>query len=302
MPGEKFMQPLNPQNPIAILADSTCDIPQELVDRYGIHIIPQIVVWEGRQYRDRIDLTSEDFYQRLQAGPLHPTSAMPTQQSLLDAFEAACRQGAQSAIFITISSAMSGTYQLVKTLAASAPLPLHVVDGRGPTMSLGWQALAAARARDAGANLSQILAEVESVRQSLVQMVSMETIEYLQRGGRIGGAAKWIGMRLQIRPLVAINHTTGSVEPVGLTRTHNRAVESLYQEFFKRLGQIHPLSSQKMHIAVLHGANPADAMLLEQRIRQEYDPAELLVNITGPVLGMNTGPGALALCGYVDRA
>lgn len=294
------MQPINLQNPIAILADSTCDIPQDLIERYAIYIVPQIVVWDGQEYRDRIDLSSEDFYRRLQAASQHPTSAMPTRQSLQAAFEAVRRQGALEAVFLTVSSAMSGTYQLVKTLAQEAPLPVQVVDAKGPTMSLGWQALAAARARQAGAHVPQILAEVERVRQGLVQLVSMDTIEYLQRGGRIGGAAKWVGARLQIRPLVAINHTTGSVEPAGLSRTHKRAIESLYREFFKRLADIRPIQSGNLHIAVLHGANPADARLLEQRIRQEYDPAELLVNITGPVLGMNTGPGALALCGYAD--
>jgi DegV family protein with EDD domain len=285
---------------IAILADSTCDIPQELIDRYAIYIVPQIVVWDGREYRDRLDLTSEEFYRRLETEVHHPSSAMPTRQSLQDAFETVRRQGAQAAVFFTISSAMSGTYQLVSSLAQAAPLPLHVVDAKGPTMSLGWQVLAAARARDAGADIDRILLEAERVRQSLVQLVSMETMEYLQRGGRLGGAAKWIGMKLQIRPLVAISHTTGLVEPVGLSRTHKKAIDYLYREFFKRMQSVRPLIGQKMHVAVLHGANPADANLLVQRIRAEFDPAELLVNITGPVLGMNTGPGALALCGYVD--
>jgi fatty acid kinase fatty acid binding subunit len=285
---------------IAILADSTCDIPKDMLERYNIQIVPQIVVWDGHEYRDRVDLTPEDFYRRLKADRQHPTSAMPTRQSLQEAFESVCRQGAQAAVFLTISSAMSGTYQLASSLAQAAPLPVHVVDARGPTMSLGWQVLAAARARDDGASLSQILAEIERVRRGLVLLVSMETMEYLQRGGRIGGAAKWIGMKLQIRPLVAINHTTGLVEPVGLTRTHNKAVDFLYQEFFSRLGDMQPLVGPYMHLAVLHGANPEDALHLEQRIRQEYDPLELLVNITGPVLGMNTGPGALALCGYLD--
>lgn len=184
--GEKLMHYTAAQSTITILTDTTCDVPQEWVDLYAIHLVPQIVVWDGREYRDRLDLTSEDFYRRLEGNPSHPTSAMPTRQSVQDALEKVSRQGAQAAIFLTISSAMSGTYQLVSSLAQSAPLPVHVVDSRGPTMSLGWQALAAGRARDAGANISQILAEVERVRQILVHMVSMETIEYLQLDGHTG--------------------------------------------------------------------------------------------------------------------
>jgi DegV family protein with EDD domain len=123
----------------------------------------------------------------------------------------------------------------------------------------------------------------------------MESLEYLQRGGRLGGAVKWVGTQLRIKPLVAINHETGVVEPVSMTRTHKALLELLYTKFFEKLK-----GGKNLHIAVLHGNAPTEAEVLAQRIRQEYQPVELLVNITGPVLGINTGPGALALCGYAE--
>jgi len=174
-------------------------------------------------------------------------------------------------------------------------IPVSVVDSKGPTMSLGWQVLAAARARDAGKSVSQILERVNEVRRRLVQFVGMDTIQYLQRGGRIGGAVKWVGGLLQIRPVVTINHETGLVEPVSLARTHKSMMDLLYRKFFDSFKEM-----DNLRVAVLHGNALADAEALVARIREEFNPKELLLNITGPVLGINTGPGALALCGYPD--
>jgi DegV family protein with EDD domain len=123
----------------------------------------------------------------------------------------------------------------------------------------------------------------------------MESLDYLQTGGRIGDAAKWVGTLLNVKPVVAINHQTGKVEPEGLARTHKAMVRMLSNKFIKAIGE-----REGLHIAVLHGNALEEARKLAERIRQEFEPIELIVNITGPVLGINTGPGALALCGYLE--
>jgi len=143
--------------------------------------------------------------------------------------------------------------------------------------------------------VDEILAQVSKVRSNLVQLVAMQSLEYLQRGGRIGEAAKWVGTLLSIKPLISINHHTGRVEPVSLARTYNALIERFYKSFFEKLK-----GRKNLHIAVLHGNAPELAEELAERIRAEFSPVELLVNITGPVLGINTGPGALALCGYAE--
>jgi len=160
---------------------------------------------------------------------------------------------------------------------------------------LGWQVLAAARARDEGATVEEIVEKVATVRQGMVQIVAMETLEYLQTGGRIGEAAKWVGTVLKVKPVVSINHQKGVVTPVGLARTHNALVKMLYKKFFDALDE-----GKRLRIAVLHGNALAEAEKLAERIQEEFDPIEMIINITGPVLGVNTGPGALALCGYVE--
>jgi DegV family protein with EDD domain len=124
-------------------------------------------------------------------------------------------------------------------------------------------------------------------------MVGMESLEYLHTGGRIGDAAKWVGSVLHVRPVVAINHVTGRVIPVGLARSHKTMVNLLVKKFFDGIGE-----GKNLRIAVLHGDAFEEAHKLVKRIQSEYQPVELIINMTGPVLGINTGPGALALCGY----
>ncbi len=280
---------------IGIITDSTCDIPENLLEQYGIIVVPAVVIWGEEQYRDRVELKPTDFYQRLKTDPNFPHSSMPSIQDFQSAFDTALQRGADSLIVLTVSSAMSGTYQLAKTMADQLTVPVEVIDSKGPTMSLGWQVLAAARAIEAGATLKTVVDTVSRIRERLVQIVGMDTMKYIKTGGRIGNAAKWAGTLLQVKPVVSINHNTGLVEPVGLARTHLALVDLLYRKFFDKIRSV-----KNLRIAVLHGNAFEEAKQLAERIEAEYHPVELLINITGPVLGINTGPGALALCGYSE--
>ncbi len=280
---------------IAILTDSTCDIPDELIKQYDIHVVPQYIIWGVEQFRDRVDMQPIEFYKRLVEDEQRPTSSQATSGDFGKAIQRAVEAGATKAIILTVSSAMSGTFEMASRAAKDASIPVSVIDSKGPTMTLGWQVLAAARAREKGAAFDKILREVEAVRGKLVQVVAMQTLEYLHTGGRIGDAAKWVGSMLNVKPIVKINHQSGRVEPVSLARTHKALVRTLYKKFFDMIDLEKPL-----RIAVLHGNALSEAQALAERIRTEIDPAELIVNITGPVLGINTGPGALALCGYAE--
>lgn len=281
---------------IAVITDSTCDIPDELIEKYGIIVVPQYIIWGDQQYRDRVDMQPVEFYERLTTDKERPTTAQASVGDFLAAIEAAMEKGATEAVILTVSSAMSGTYNMAKQAAEQAPIRVEVIDSKGPTMTLGWQTLAAARARDEGESLDEIVMKVAKVRAGMVQMVAMETLEYLQYGGRIGDAVKWVGNILKVKPLVSIDHESGRVQPTGLARTQHALKEMLYKKFFEQLK-----GGKKFHIAVLHGNALEEAQKLVDRINKEFNPVELLVNITGPVLGINTGPDALALCGYAEE-
>lgn len=281
---------------IAIITDSTCDIPDELIEKNGIIVVPQYIIWGDQQYRDRVDIQPVEFYERLETEPQRPTTAQASAGDFSAALQSVIDQGATEAVILTVSSAMSGTYNMAKQAADKTSIRVEVIDSKGPTMTLGWQVLAAARARNDGASLDEIVTKVAKVRAGMVQLVAMETLEYLQYGGRIGDAVKWVGNILKVKPLVSIDHESGRVQPTGLARTQRALKDMLYKKFFEQLE-----GGKKLHIAVLHGNTLEEAQKLVDRINKEFTPVELLVNITGPVLGINTGPGALALCGYVEE-
>jgi DegV family protein with EDD domain len=282
-----------PAHQVALLTDSTCDLSDGQLARYGISYVPSFILWGDDALRDRIDISATEFYHRLRADPRFPTTAHPTPGQFARAYESAQHSGAREIVVVTVSSAMSGTYNAAAQAGTQAPLPVHVVDSKGPTMSLGWQVLAAARAREAGGDAGAMVEAAARVRAGLQQYVMLDTLEFLAKGGRIGRASQFIGTLLNIKPFVYINHETGLVEAGERHRTRKRALEALYQAFIARMDTTRPL-----HVAVLHGDCLPDAEAMAGRIRQEHAPAELLVAMTTPVLGVHTGPGAVALCGY----
>ena len=283
------------KNLTALITDSTCDIPQAMIDQYGITVIPLGVVWGNELFHDRVDLTPEEFYQRLETDQVWPTSTLPSPVDLEKIYRDAISDGAKEIVVMTVSGAMSGTFQLADQVGKQMDVPVHVIDSKGPTMSLGWQVLAAARIRELGGSAAKMIAAAAEVREKLVQIVCLDTLEYLHRGGRIGNATRFIGGLLDIKPLVEINHKTGLVEFCGQARTRKKSIESLMGLFFEKFAREKPI-----RVAVLHGNALPEAQVLAERIKKEYNPLELLVNITGPVLGIHTGPRALALCGYTE--
>jgi DegV family protein with EDD domain len=280
---------------ISILTDSTCDIPQELIEEYDIGVIPTLVIWGEETYQDRIEITPREFYQRLSEDPNHPTTTQPTPATFERYYRDAIQDGADQIILFTVSSALSGTYNVATQVASEIDHPIRVIDSKGPTMSLGWQVLAAARALQDGGDEEDILSAAADVRENLSQIVLLDTLEYLHKGGRIGSAAKFLGSLLNLKPLVRINHQDGVVEAAGRARTRKRGIEMLLDQFFEELD-----TSRPIRIAVLHGDAEEQAREIAQGIKEKYQPQELLFNITGPVLGVNTGPGAIALCGYSE--
>lgn len=280
---------------IGIITDSTCDIPEDLIKDYKIIVIPLSINWGDEQFKDRVDLQPRDFYQRLMKDEIYPQSSLPTLRAFIKAFNEAKSKGADRILVLTLSSAMSGTYGMAMQSAEHAGVPVTVIDTKGPSMTLGWQVLTAARARDEGAGVDEIVRRIEHVGSKMAQFVAMESIEYLQKGGRIGKAAGWAGVMLKVKPLIRINHQSGLVEPLSLSRTRKGLKNALYKKFFAQFK-----GKKKLRVAVLHGGALEEAQALAQLIQETFTPVELLINITGPVLGINTGPNALALCGYSE--
>lgn len=279
----------------ALITDSTCDLPQRFLDQYDIQVVPLTIVWGGEQFLDGVNLAAEDFYQRLDQDPTIPTTSQPTPQQIVQTFEKVRDAGAEEILMITISSAMSGTQESALKAADLVDFPVRVVDSKANSMSLGWQVLAAARSRENGGNLQEMVQAADDARSSMVYIISLDTLEYLHKGGRIGGASHFIGNLLNLKPQIAVNHHTGEVAAGRRSRTRKKALLELYRDFFAQVD-----ASQTLRIAVLHNAALEEAQDLVRKIEEEFQPAELILSIVSPVLGVHTGPRAVAICGYTS--
>ncbi len=280
---------------VALVTDSTCDIPAEWVKQYDIFIVPLTIVFGDQAYLDREELTAEEFYRRLPAEKYHPTTSQPAPGVFLAAYRRAAAEGAEQILTITISSAMSGTFESARQAAQESPIPVTVLDSKNNSMGLGWQVVAAARKREAGGDLDEMAAAALAVRDRVVYYISLDTIEYLTRGGRMGDAARFLNSFLQIKPLINVKPETGTVGASLPARSRKSAIEGLYKEFFRKIQ-----STANLHITVLHNDALEEAQALAERVIAEFSPEELFVSIVSPALGVHTGPRAIALCGYAE--
>ena len=243
---------------IALITDSTCDLPEHMLREYDIGMVPLMVIWGTEELRDQIDIKPSEFYERLVLDPVHPTTSQPPPAAFVQAVHQAKENGAQEAVIFTISSGMSSTYQSARQIETQVDIPVHIVDSKANSMSLGWQVLAAARAREDGGDAAAMITAADRVRENLVTLLYVDTLEYLHRGGRISGAARWAGTALQLKPQLYVDHHTGEIKAAARTRTRSKAIEALYQNFFQQVDVSKPL-----HVAVMHGNIPEEA----QRIR-----------------------------------
>jgi DegV family protein with EDD domain len=280
---------------IALVTDSTCDIPAAWLLQYEISVIPLTIVMNGQPLLDGVDIQPQEFYERLDSEKLHPTTSQPTPQAFLDAYKKVAQNGAEQVLVITISSAMSGTIESARQASEQSPIPVQIVDGKNNSMGLGWQVIAAARIRETGGGLDEMMEAASLVQKNMVYYISLDTIEYLARGGRIADAARFLNSILKIKPLIYVKPDTGTVGAGIPSRSRKAVVEDMYKEFFKHIDTSRPL-----HITVLHNNVLSEAEELAERVKREYSPKEMFISIVSPILGVHTGPRALALCGYAE--
>lgn len=281
---------------IALITDSTCDIPQPLLEQYDIHLVPQYLIWGTEEFRDRIDVSADEFYRRLSHSTEFPRSSQPVIGDFFATLQAAQAAGAEEAVIVTISSGLSGTIKSAQQAAVMADMPVHIHDSRTSGMALGWQVLAAARAREAGGDAGAMLDVAARARDTMQIIFTVDSLEHLHRNGRIGRASHLIGSALNIKPVLWVDHSAGVVEAADRVRTHKRALERVYQLYFEHMD-----TSRPMHVAVIHSIAPDLAAAFEGRVRAEYDPVELLVTPISPVVGAHVGPNGVGLAGYYER-
>ena len=278
---------------IAIVTDSTSYIPRDLVEQYNISVAPQIVIWSGETLRDDIDIKPTEFYTRLKTAKEMPTTSQVTIASFSDVFQQLHQEGYQI-LAILISDELSGTLDSARQAKQMLPeATIEIFDSESTAMALGFQALAAARAAADGASIDECLAVAEKARRNAGVLFAVDTLEFLHRGGRIGGASRYLGTALQLKPLLTL--VGGKIEPLERVRTKKKAHARLSDILVERLA-----GKSNIRLATLHANAEDDARALLERVQGRLDLVETVSSEVSPVVGTHVGPGTVGLAYIYD--
>ncbi len=275
---------------IALVTDSTTYMPPELVKKYSISVAPQVLVWGDQTYLDGVDIQPSEFYTRLKTAKEMPTTAQVSVASFQETFQKLVEQGSD-VLALLLSAKLSGTVQSAaqaKDLMGSAGEKVHVIDSQSVAMALGFQVLAVARAVEGGASLKEAIVLAEKSRELTGIFFAVDTLEFIHRGGRIGGAQRFIGTMLNMKPILAIQD--GRVEGIERIRTKAKAQDRLLELTIEKVHGRSPV-----HLATLHANAAEDAKALLAKAEQALHPVESFFTEVSPVVGTHAGPGTVGL-------
>jgi DegV family protein with EDD domain len=272
---------------VRVVTDSACDLPAALAQEQGITVVPLSIRFGSDEFVDGTALTADDFWARCAASPVLPETSAPSPGSFQDAFLAAADDGYDSVVCINISSALSGTQQSARTAAEAVAdrIPVLTVDSRSATMGQGLIVLDVAELAATGASAEDLVGRAESLTPRTQVFGALNTLEHLEKGGRIGGAKAMLGTLLSIKPVVTV--MDGIVAEESKQRTRSRSLKYLAGKA-EAAGPI-------TRIAVCNGAaTDIDEFVgLLNGVKSEHP---LVVVDLGPVVGTHTGPGTVGLC------
>jgi len=277
---------------VKIVTDSVADLPSQVVNELGITVVPLNVRFGTEVYRDGIDLTAEQFYDRLVHSQTLPVTSVPSPGIFAETYDKLAEE-TDEILAIILSSKLSGTYEVALQSIGlmKRKCRVEVIDSQWAVMAEGFIVIAAARAAQAGANLEELL-DIAHRNMSRVDFRAVfDTLEYLKRGGRIGAAQAFLGSALRINPIITMKD--GVVEPAGKTRSRAKAIDRLYN-FAMSYSSIEEM-------AVEDAACPEDAEVIVERLSSKFPKERIYHSKTTPVIGTYTGPGLLLVTILGDK-
>ena len=243
---------------VAVVTDSTCDLPAEVTDDLGVRVVPLSVLFGSRRAFSRVSVTDEEFYAELAEADELPTTSQPSAPWFEEAWADARDAGHDAVVSLHLSAELSGTVDRARALAPDAPLPVTVVDSRQVSGGLALQVLAAVRTAAAGGGVEDVVATIDAVRARTVSLLVVDTLTYLRRGGRLSASAALVGTALRMRPLLVVED--GRIE-----------------------------------LLVAHALAPERAAEVLAAVREQVDVVGHREVVIGPVVGTHTGPGAVGI-------
>lgn len=273
---------------IKIITDSTADLPAEYSRENDIHVIPLYVNFPHATYQDRVDLSPQDFYPLLQnAGSSLPKTSTPTSEDFSSIYKRFIEEEFDI-LSIHISAGLSSTFSIAQTAARTISERIRVFDSKSISLGIGLQVREAVQMIKQGLNLQEIVASLQEMRHRTEVLFSLDTLEYLQKGGRIGKVSALLGNILNIKPIIRVED--GIYVPLDKVRNQKQAVKKM-AEHMSRI-----LQDKKPHcVAVAHGAAEEAAHCLKELLESTFQTKIAFLEETGPVIGVHTGPGTLGL-------
>lgn len=271
---------------VRIITDSTSDLPQKVAEELGITVVPLNVHFGQEAFRDGVDMQADEFYKRLVASTDLPKTSAPSPGIFKDSYQKLAEQ-ADGIVSIHLSSKLSGTYEaaLAGKKEANPKCRLEVIDSYSVSMGLGLLAITAAKAAKAGATIDEVMKLMQESISRAWMVGALDTLEFLQKGGRVGKAQAWLGSLLSIKPLISIHD--GEVVPLERVRTRSKAIEQLYE-----------LSKQHLPVktaAVMYATDIEEAEKIMAHLKELFPQQQVYLSRFGPVLGTYVGPGCLAV-------
>jgi len=275
-----------------IVTDSVADLPSQVVNELGITVIPLNVRFGTEVYRDGVDLTAEQFYDRLVHSQTLPVTSVPSPGTFAEAYDKLAEE-TDEILAIILSSKLSGTYEVALQSIGlmKRKCRVEVIDSQWAVMAQGFIVVKAAKAAQAGASLDEVIDVTQKTISRVDFRAAFDTLEYLKRGGRIGKAQAFLGSMLNINPIITLKG--GVVEPAGRTRSRAKAIDYLY-DFAMSYSYIEEM-------VVEDAACPDDAELLVERLGSKFPKERIYRSKTTPVIGTHTGPGLLLVAILGDK-
>jgi len=281
-------------NNIAILTDSTANLPAEWVKQYAIRIIPLKIHWGNETYLDGIDLTPEEFYMRLSNSKSLPTTSQPSIQDFLMAFNSLADEGATGIVVPLISSGISGTVDSAQAAARQfTRVPVEIIDTQITSMGQVMIILASAWAAEQGASLQEVRQAAEEVIKRLHVFFAVDTLEYLHRGGRINGASRYFGTALDIKPILFFN-SEGKIDALERVRTKKKALQRLIALAEQQA------NGRPVHVGIVHANVPQAAQGFRGEVEKRLNCKEIFTVEFSPVIGVHVGPGTIGIALYSE--
>ena len=283
---------------VAIVTDSACCLPRELIDEYAIHMVPLQIAYNGKTYQDRIDISPAEVYKIMRRREDLPTTSNPLPVDFLNTYQQVSKE-AESILCITVTGLQSMTFNVASMAKETARdiLPetaIEVHDSRAVAGALGFIVLEAARTAKRGGALGETIDTMLTVKDKVNALFMLDTLYYLARTGRVARAAAWATTLLDMKPILEHSPAIGETTPVARPRNRAKAIEHLLGLMEERVG------NSRVHAMVQHADEPEESERLMSLVRSGFDCTELYCTDFSPAMGVHCGPGMLSICFYTD--